>query len=171
MGTACQGVLARFALSTLYGTAGLAHLIWPDPLVRIMPAIVPVPEMVVWLTGLAELAGACALHVPRLRRAAGLMLALYALAVWPANFKHAFDSIEIGFLPTSWWYHGPRLALQPVLIWLALLAGGWLPRQGLDRPLQPLQRERKHAPAHKFADQPGGMGVAPADLRHRVQPD
>ena len=27
-------------------------------------------------------------------------------------------------LPDSWWYHAPRLALQPVLVWWALFAGG-----------------------------------------------
>jgi uncharacterized membrane protein len=167
----CRPALARFGLSALYGAAGLAHLIQPQPFVRIVPGFVPWPEAVVFLTGLAELAGAVVLHMLRFQRLAGLMLALYALAVWPANVNHALDGIEIGFLPTSWWYHGPRLALQPVLIWLALLAGGWLPRQRDDRALEPFQRERVHPPVHQLADQAGGVGVAPAHLRDRVQPD
>ncbi|MGL4441002.1 MAG: DoxX family protein [Bosea sp. (in: a-proteobacteria)] len=128
-----QGSIARLGLSLLYGAAGFAHLAWPEPFIKIIPAVVPWPEAVVLFTGLAELSGAVGLQVPRLRRAAGLMLALYALAVWPANVTHALNGIEIGFLPTSWWYHGPRLAFQPVLVWLALFAGGWLPRQRPDR--------------------------------------
>lgn len=164
-------LLVRFGLSLLYGAAGFAHLTFPEPFILITPAFVPWPEAVVAITGVFELLAAVALHVPRLRRSAGLLLAVYALAVWPANLKHAFDGIQIGFLPASWWYHGPRLALQPVLVWLALVAGGWLPRQRLDGALQPFQRQRIHPPAHQLADQTGGMGVAPAHLRHGVQPD
>ncbi len=52
------------------------------------------------------------------------MLALYAVCVFPANIKHAFYGIDLPQLPSSWWYHGPRLLAQPVLVWLALFAGG-----------------------------------------------
>jgi uncharacterized membrane protein len=45
------------------------------------------------------------------------------LCVWPANFKHAFDGINVAHIPSSWWYHVPRLAFQPVIIWWALFGG------------------------------------------------
>jgi hypothetical protein len=48
------------------------------------------------------------------------MLALYAAAVFPANIKHAVYNVQLPQLPTSWWYHAPRLALQPVVLWWAL---------------------------------------------------
>jgi uncharacterized membrane protein len=48
------------------------------------------------------------------------MLALYAAGVFPANIKHAVYNVQLPQLPSSWWYHAPRLALQPVLIWWAL---------------------------------------------------
>jgi uncharacterized membrane protein len=60
----------------------------------------------------------------RLRRLAGTMLALYAVCVWPANIKHALESISVPGIPDTWWYHGPRLALQPVFIWWALFCSG-----------------------------------------------
>ena len=60
----------------------------------------------------------------RLRRLAGIMLALYAVCVFPANVKHAIDGIHLPPAPDSWWYHGPRLALQPVLVWWALFCSG-----------------------------------------------
>ena len=47
------------------------------------------------------------------------MLALYAASVFPANIKHAVYNVQLPGLPTSW-YHAPRLAFQPVLIWWAL---------------------------------------------------
>lgn len=93
-------------------------------IVPIVPDWVPRPRDVVLLTGVCELAGAVGLLVPRLRRFAGVMLALYAACVWPANVKHALEGIEIAGLPSGWWYHGPRLALQPVLIWSALWGTG-----------------------------------------------
>lgn len=166
-----QRRFARVCLGLFYALAGCAHLAWPDPFISIAPGWVPWPAEVVLLTGLAEIAGAAALQAPPSRRFAGLMLAVYALAVWPANITHAMLGIQIGFLPASWWYHGPRLALQPVLIGLALYAGGWLPRKRLDRALKPVEGQRIHPSAHELADQSGRVCVAPAHLRHRIEPD
>lgn len=118
----------------LYFGAGVLHLRDPAPFVAITPPWVPFPREVILVTGGLEIAGALALLAglcrPRsgvlqqLRWAAGVGLALYALCVWPANLCHAMEGISVGGLPVSWWYHGPRLALQPVLIWAALFAGG-----------------------------------------------
>ncbi|WP_375454724.1 DoxX family protein [uncultured Methylobacterium sp.] len=114
----------RRALIVLYGVVGAVHLAAPGKLMPIMPAWVPEPRLVILATGLCEIAGALALLSPRLRRAAGIGLALYALCVWPANIKQAWEGIPVEGLPDSWWYHGPRLAFQPVLIWAGLFAGG-----------------------------------------------
>jgi uncharacterized membrane protein len=75
-------------------------------------------------TGVCEITGAAALLTRQLRWWAGVMLALYALCVFPANIKHAFENVPLSGIPTSWSYHAPRLALQPVLIWWALFAAG-----------------------------------------------
>ncbi|MFC3440378.1 DoxX family protein [Sphingobium rhizovicinum] len=116
--------IARGVLAALYAVAGVAHLARPGGFVAITPGWVPEPQLVVALTGIAELAGAAGLMIPRLRRAAGWGLALYALCVWPANINHALNDIPLGGVHLSWWYHGPRLALQPVIIWWALWASG-----------------------------------------------
>lgn len=113
----------RIVLALFYFVAGVAHLRSPNGFLAITPAWVPVPEMVVFLTGVAEIAGALGLLIPRFRKAAGIGLALYALCVWPANFNHALNDIAIGGTHMSWAYHGPRLAFQPVFIWLALWVG------------------------------------------------
>ena len=90
----------------------------------ITPHWVPWAPQVIALTGMAEVAGAIGLHLAPLRRAAGVGLALYALCVWPANLNHALHNIPLGGVHLSWWYHGPRLLLQPVIIWWALWASG-----------------------------------------------
>nr|WP_254798801.1 DoxX family protein [Sphingobium sp. AS12] len=109
-------------MALAYLVAGVAHLRSPGGFIAITPGWVPYPVTVIFLTGLAEIAGAVGLMVPGLRRAAGVGLALYALCVWPANINHAVHDIAIGGVHLGWAYHGPRLALQPLIIWWALWA-------------------------------------------------
>ena len=110
----------RAVLGCFYLAAGIVHITMPDKFLPIVPGWVPFPHDVVLVTGVCEIAGAVALQTVRLRRLAGIMLALYAVCVFPANIKHAIEGIELPPVPNSWWYHGPRLALQPVLVWWAL---------------------------------------------------
>lgn len=114
----------RWLLALLYFAAGVIHIRSPGGFVAITPGWVPSPHAVVFWTGVAEIAGAIGLMIPRLRKAAGIGLALYALCVWPANFNHALNDIAIGGNRLPWAYHGPRLALQPLIIWWALWVGG-----------------------------------------------
>ncbi|MET0137883.1 MAG: DoxX family protein [Sphingobium sp.] len=121
--------IVRWLLALAYGFAGYKHLTAPDGFIAITPAWVPDAALVVRLTGWCEVAGAIGLVTPRRllrwpRPAAGIGLALYALCVWPANINHALNDIAIGGVHLGWWYHGPRLVLQPVIIWVALWASG-----------------------------------------------
>lgn len=116
-----------WVLALFYAFAGIMHLIRPEPFLGIMPEAVPWPEHVVFWTGVAELAGAAGLVQPWsavVRRWAGIGLALYALCVWPANINHfALDMAKAdGGLGLA--YHVPRMMAQPLVIWLALWAGG-----------------------------------------------
>ena len=113
---------ARWALALLYFAAGVLHLFIPDTFVLITPDWLPFPQQIIIATGLCEIAGAIALLTTRLRRAAGIALALYAACVFPANIKHAVDSLSDAHGQLGWWYHAPRLALQPALVWWALFA-------------------------------------------------
>jgi len=120
-------MIVRWVLAALYLVAGYAHIAAPGTFLKIMPEWVPMPGTVVLLTGIAEAAGAVALVQPfshRLRAAGASGLALYALCVWPANVNHMMMDMA---RPDHGWglaYHAPRMALQPVLIWLALWSGG-----------------------------------------------
>lgn len=114
----------RVALALLiafYAVAGVAHLVATDAMVRITPRWVPLPHHVVLATGMCELAGVVGLMIPRLRRAAGWGLAAYAVCVFPANVQHAVLDLTSGTGLSSW-YHGPRLVLQPAIVWWALWA-------------------------------------------------
>lgn len=114
--------IARLTLAPLYLLAGVVHLLRPDFFAPLMPSVVPAPHVVILLTGAAEIAGAAALFVPRLRALAGVMLALYALCVYPLNIQHAVRDLSTG-TGLGWAYHYPRLFAQPLICWWALVAG------------------------------------------------
>ena len=113
----------RLLLAAIYLTVSGLHLAEPDKFLVIMPPVIPFPKAVVLFTGVCEAAGAIGLLLRPTRWWAGVMLAIYAFCVWPANIYQALWHIRAPPLPDSWWYHGPRLGFQPVLIWWALFAG------------------------------------------------
>lgn len=126
-------IVMRWILSAFYTAAGVAHLKAPTALLSITPGWVPFAPQVIFATGIFELAAAAALLTTRLRYWSGIALAVYAVCVWPANIKHAIEGIDVPPIPSSWWYHGPRLALQPVIAWWALFCTGvidWPWRRG-----------------------------------------
>ena len=114
----------RWVLAAAFLFAGIAHLRSPATFLAITPDWVPAPATVILLTGIAEIAGAIGLLVPRLRAAAGIGLALYTVCVYPANINHALGNIAVGGNALGWGYHAPRLAFQPVIVWWALFASG-----------------------------------------------
>lgn len=113
----------RWVLALAYFAVGVIHLRSPSAFMPIMPIWVPFPHTVILATGLCEVAGSVALLTSRLRRIAAIMLALYAVCVFPANIKHAWDYAVFGRGSLTWWYHAPRLAFQPVIIWWSLYVG------------------------------------------------
>ena len=113
----------RVLLALFYAFAGYAHLVRPEPFLTITPDWVPMPDEIIFWTGIAEIAGAIALLQPfskPLRRAAGIGLALYALCVWPANINHFIMDMALPDGGLGLGYHIPRMIAQPLLIWLAL---------------------------------------------------
>jgi uncharacterized membrane protein len=116
--------IMRWIMAVFFIAGFGAHLYAAPSFGKIVPDWMPFPHETVLITGVLELLGGVGLLIPRLRWWAGLMLAIYAIAVWPANMKHAFEHVALTYIPDSWWYHGPRLALQPVIAWWALFCAG-----------------------------------------------
>jgi uncharacterized membrane protein len=130
--------IMRIVMAAFFAAGFVLHLRATDALVAITPDWVPDKRFGVLATGWLELAFAAMLLIPRLRKTTGIVIALYVLAVWPANFRHAFEHIVTPPIPDSWWYHAPRLALQPVIAWWALFA-----TRVVDWPFS-----REHSPPH-----------------------
>jgi uncharacterized membrane protein len=129
----------RLLLAAIYYLVGVWHLTVPGDFVPIVPTWAPAPHALVIFTGWCELLGATGLLIPRLRRFAGVMLAIYAVCVFPANIRQAFDHIPFRGHPVGWDFNGPRFAFEPVLIWWPLFCAGVID--------WPFRRRRDPSPA------------------------
>ena len=122
----------RWALALIYISFGVFHLVFSGDFLAILPPILPFPREIILFTGACEIFGGLGLLIPATRRWAGAALGLYAICVFPANLYHAYAHVTVPGLPSSWWYHGPRLLFQPVFVWWALYAG-----EVIDWPFSP----------------------------------
>lgn len=107
----------RLVLAVIFILAGLAHLVAPGIYRGIMPPWVPAHDLMIFLSGVAEIAGGLGLLLPQFRFAASIGLILLLLAVYPANFQMLFNARERG---APLWYEAGlwlRLPLQILLIW------------------------------------------------------
>lgn len=98
----------------------MAHFRLTDDYAAIVPNWVPDPHFMVLFTGWCELFGAAGLLVPRLQKLTGVMLAIFVVCVFPANIRQALEHHPFHGHPIEWSFYGPRLALQPLLVWWPL---------------------------------------------------
>lgn len=99
----------------MFLASGALHLLNPAAFLWLMPAWTPEPIFLIYLSGIAELIAAIGLLLKQ--RWAPMLTVLTLLAVWPANWWFAIDSLtsnpEIALV--AWL----RLPLQLPLIWWA----------------------------------------------------
>ena len=103
--------------------SGVAHLVMPAGMAQIIPPVFPARTLLVILSGLAELAGAAGLFIPRTRRVTSLCIAILMIAIFPANIYVAGQTIHGMHMPVV----PVRLIMQIVYILLVLMAGWGLP--------------------------------------------
>jgi len=108
---------ALFLAAAFYLLAGVNHFISPGPYLKIMPPYLPWHLPLVYLSGVAEIAGGIGLLIPQLRRAAAWGLILLLIAVFPANVYMATAQIQMTAKPAPEWLAWARLPVQALLIW------------------------------------------------------
>jgi len=113
----------RAVLGVAMIAVGIVHFAAPETFVRMIPAFLPWPLFLVYLSGIAEIAGGAGLFVPRLRRAASWGLIALYVAVFPANVNMAIHQIPLGDQPVSPLVLWLRLPLQLVFIAWAYWVG------------------------------------------------
>lgn len=83
---------SAWALAALLGLAGTTHFTRPKYYDAIVPRALPgTPRQWTYVSGVAELALATAVAVPRTRKLGGVAAAAFFIAVFPANVKMALD--------------------------------------------------------------------------------
>nr|WP_313403973.1 DoxX family protein [Pseudomonas sp.] len=131
------------ALSLALLLIGMDHWLTPARYLAMMPSYLPWHEPLVLFTGACEIAGAIGLLWPRMRRLAGIMLAIYFVCVFPANLHNALHGLDAQGLPSARWYYWARLPFQPLIIlWTLYAAGVWSGRLALTAPVE-------RSPAHR----------------------
>jgi len=112
----------RLAMALALLFAGSDHWINPQRYLPMMPPWIPLHLELVLFTGAAEIAGGIGLLWARTRRLAGWMLAVYFVAVFPANIHNALNGLAVDGLPQASWYYWLRLPFQPLALWWALFS-------------------------------------------------
>lgn len=107
-----------------FSLGGVAHFVFTESEMRIVPPWVPWPRAAVLGSGILELLGAVGLLWPRIRCWAAWGLFALTLAVTPAHF-YMLQQPEL-FASVPYWAMVARLPLQLVLLaligWIALRA-------------------------------------------------
>ena len=92
----------RIALAAMFLLGASAH--WGKrraDLIRMVPAALPRPELLVTSTGICEILGAVGLLIPRVAPVAALGLTLLLIALFPANVRAARQAISIAGRPAT----------------------------------------------------------------------
>jgi uncharacterized membrane protein len=103
-------------LSFFFVFAGAMHFVIPGRYMGIMPAWIPYPLEMVYVSGVAEMAGGLGLLIPSLRKAAAFGLIALLIAVFPANIQMLANAIHSGASTAYTALLWLRLPLQPLLI-------------------------------------------------------
>jgi uncharacterized membrane protein len=105
--------------------SGIVHFTGTAMMATIIPPFFPYRTQLVLVSGALELAGAVGLLLPVFTRLASACLAVFMIAIFPANVYAAGQYVGGLHMPSV----PVRLAMQIIYI-LLLLMGGWgLPRR------------------------------------------
>ena len=111
-----------YVLASLLVTTGTLHLLRPAVFDSLIPPFLGDARAWTYASGLAELAVAATVALPRTRRAGGLAAAALFVAVFPGN---VYLALEPGDVPR--WVALLRLPLQvPLVLWGLQVAGIFL---------------------------------------------
>ncbi len=105
--------------------AGVNHFISPGIYLPMMPDYLPWHLGLIYVSGVAEVAGGIAICIPKWRRAAGWGLIALLIAIFPANLHMALNDIPLNGRHLPSWVLWSRLPVQLLMIawvyWSCLL--------------------------------------------------
>jgi len=122
---------ALLLASTSYIAVGVAHFTHVDFFLSIMPPYLPYHLELVWISGVAEIAGGIGLLIPRLRQLTSWCLIALLFAVYPANIHMMMNPeqfadlgppiglylrmpMQFVFMAWAWWVGSPdKMEVSP----------------------------------------------------------
>ena len=114
----------RLATGLFFAGVGLHHYLDPTPYLAIMPAYLPLPLELVYLSGFFEILGGIGLLIERTRRWSAWGLIALLAAVYPANINMLVNDIYLPDMPKERWILWLRMPLQFVFGWAVFVSGG-----------------------------------------------
>ena len=115
--------IAAYVMGAIYVLAGTLHLVRPGIYRRMMPPYLPAHDLLILLSGLAEIACGLLVAYPPTRALGAWGLIALLIAVFPANVKMLQSHAE-DFARIPAWVLWARLPLQGVLMYWAYLYTG-----------------------------------------------
>ncbi len=106
----------RWVLTAFMVGAGVNHFVNPAPYLGMMPDALPAHLALVYVSGIAEIAGGLGLILPATRRLAAWGLVALLVAIVPANLNMALNDLPLDATRIPTWALWARLPLQAVLI-------------------------------------------------------
>lgn len=119
-----MSTLSLYTIAALFTGTGLAHFLWPDVFVRVVPPYLPRPLLLVYLSGAAELLGGLGVLLPVLRIYAGWGLMLLLCAVFPVHIHMVRHPDAFSQIPL--WALYARVPLQFALMAWVYWATCWI---------------------------------------------
>jgi uncharacterized membrane protein len=114
--------------SFIYGISfiiiGISHLREPQKFVDIVPSYLPYALFLVYLTGVMEIAGGIGIIYPETRVISGRLLAIFLIAVFPANIYMWTHDVAFNGIELTTTQHILRTFIQIFLIFMALFLSG-----------------------------------------------
>ena len=120
--------LFAFVYGIAFVLVGMEHFRDPQKFVEIVPPYFPFALFLVYLTGAMEIAGGLGIIYPETREIAGRLMALFLIAVYPANFYMWINDVPFNGTRLSTNGHLIRAGVQLLLIAAALGLSGDLQR-------------------------------------------
>ena len=109
-----------FAYGVAFVLVGIEHFREPQKFVEIVPPYFPFALFLVYLTGAMEIAGGLGVIYPGTREIAGRLMALFLIALYPANLYMWTNDVAFNGTKLTTNGHLVRLGIQFLLILAAL---------------------------------------------------
>ncbi len=118
--------LGRVAMAIMLMITGITHFIKTAEMVEMIPDLFPFKILLVYATGVFEIAAAVGLLFERWSRISSIALITFFVLILPANIVGSLKRVELGGMENGPMYLFFRVPLQILFIWWTYYFGIYL---------------------------------------------